>query len=762
LHEPVGTVSGMVGEGTIEDKRRVLFLSYAHEDRDLCGRVAKHVTRRAEHLGYRVWWDEALKPGHRWKQQIDLELDRAGAAIVLVSQDALDSDFVLPEEISYLQERDVPVAPLLARACDWDLVPEIKPQHFLHPPETGLVGMPGHAQEEILTIISRGLGDWLPECDSVSSDGTAQRDMGGERETHPGLEVAAKPGVTAPSVPDLPEGFQARDEELERFRTALLGEGPGAAGLTGEARYGLHGDGGTGKSVLAIALARDELVRRAFPDGVHWVEVGDKPNLAALQIELAEALGVDVGEDTNNSARRKRLSEALDQQRVLVVVDDVWNGDAVAAFDLAGPTSRVLYTTRNARLLATDGHPATPLFVDRLDDGQALSFLAHATGVDDAAELSAAARRVADATEGVILALRLAAGAHHHGMDWDELDRRFTESSRLYPGDDAGNLRAMRVALEALSLDDAERYRDLVVFPADTAVPASTIVRYWTHLGHPEPNELLGRLAEARLLELDHDPSGSRVRFHDDQLFYLQSNATGQSERHAELLAAHRPPDGWADLDTDEPYLWDHLVGHLDGAGQYQEATELATDLGWLVRRWSHGGSARALADLDHLGEMTAPGPAHERARRLHRRLRACAHLLPAADGEAMLAQTMASRLTGLDIDPAPLAMLQHQGRWLVPRTDLGGVSDAQLAILTGHTHSVNSVCAFTDPAGHPRLATTSHDKTLRIWDPTQPENPPLVLRLGGRPRCVAPVRRSSIVVGVDNWVAVLELEPIP
>jgi NB-ARC domain len=45
----------------------------------------------------------------------------------------------------------------------------------------------------------------------------------------------------------------------------------GAAG-----RLGLQGMGGIGKSVLASALAHRPEVRRAFPDGVYWITLGQE------------------------------------------------------------------------------------------------------------------------------------------------------------------------------------------------------------------------------------------------------------------------------------------------------------------------------------------------------------------------------------------------------------------------------------------------------------------------------------------------------
>ena len=48
--------------------------------------------------------------------------------------------------------------------------------------------------------------------------------------------------------------------------------------------------GGTGKSVLAAALARDSEVRQAFPEGIYWLIFGQKPNLLELQKKLVRQL----------------------------------------------------------------------------------------------------------------------------------------------------------------------------------------------------------------------------------------------------------------------------------------------------------------------------------------------------------------------------------------------------------------------------------------------------------------------------------------
>jgi hypothetical protein len=68
-------------------------------------------------------------------------------------------------------------------------------------------------------------------------------------------------------LPELPHGFVVRDE-LDELRCALVAAGEGGLAITGGRGLGIHGQGGIGKTVLAIALARDASVRAHFPDGV--------------------------------------------------------------------------------------------------------------------------------------------------------------------------------------------------------------------------------------------------------------------------------------------------------------------------------------------------------------------------------------------------------------------------------------------------------------------------------------------------------------
>jgi hypothetical protein len=87
-------------------------------------------------------------------------------------------------------------------------------------------------------------------------------------------------------VPDLPPHYLPREADLAGLKRKLL-SGDASVAITGQGKaVGIQGMGGIGKTVLAAALAHDSEVRQAFPDGIYWLTVGQKPNLLDLHNQL--------------------------------------------------------------------------------------------------------------------------------------------------------------------------------------------------------------------------------------------------------------------------------------------------------------------------------------------------------------------------------------------------------------------------------------------------------------------------------------------
>src|SRR5208283_496751 len=92
------------------------------------------------------------------------------------------------------------------------------------------------------------------------------------------------------------------------------------------------------------------------------------------------------------------------------------------------------------------------------------------------------------------------------------------------------------------------------------------------------------------------------ISFHDLQREFLLLYTADLSLLHSDLLAAYRVMDGRdpsvAHLPDDEPYILEHVVYHLRGAGEFRAIASLVCDLGYLARRCFRSGPHAAEWDV--------------------------------------------------------------------------------------------------------------------------------------------------------------------
>ena len=281
------------------------------------------------------------------------------------------------------------------------------------------------------------------------------------------------------AVPNLPPNFLGRPELMRRVRDALLVDLQKPQVITGaDARVGMQGMGGIGKSVLAAALARNRQVRQAYPDGVVWIAAGQKltdDDLLKRQRDLARHLG---GDDTFASLAQGQgvLRQLLAAKAVLLVLDDVWRAADAQAFDVLGPRCRMLVTTRDKSILDALHGELVP--VSLFTEPEALQLLADAVNVAPAA-LPAEAREVARECGLLPLALALCGGmARKRGGDFHSVLERLRRADLEKIADresineqHRSIWRAMQASVEMLPDDEQQRFAELSVFATDQTVP---------------------------------------------------------------------------------------------------------------------------------------------------------------------------------------------------------------------------------------------------------------------------------------------------
>lgn len=128
-------------------------------------------------------------------------------------------------------------------------------------------------------------------------------------------------------APDLPKEYVPRSNVFNEIKHLLLNQkGHQATVLT----TALRGAGGFGKTTLASALCHDPDIQATFPDGILWVELGEHPPrpldvlngiLQALEPSLSGALTLEEA--------LKRWRKALEKRAYLLVIDDVWQTEAL-------------------------------------------------------------------------------------------------------------------------------------------------------------------------------------------------------------------------------------------------------------------------------------------------------------------------------------------------------------------------------------------------------------------------------------------------
>jgi predicted nucleotide-binding protein len=373
-------------------------------------------------------------------------------------------------------------------------------------------------------------------------------------------------------VPKLPPHYLPRKDVLARIKQKLLAADASIA-ITGRGRaLGIHGIGGIGKTVLAAAIAYDVDVRKAFPDGIYWLTIGQIPSVLLLQGQLLQRLGVPEHSVNTVQEGKDALRKAFATRRALLVVDDVWTVAHAGAFSVTVPPARLLITTRNDDVLV--GFDAEEHRVDVLSPSDALKMLADWVGQQSPDKLPTEAAEVARecgylplalAMIGAMIRSKPSSGPTSALLAWkDALTRlRRADLGAIkmafpdYPYPDL--LRAIEVSVEASQETDRKRYLDLGVFPEDVPIPEGPLRILW-NTDEIDTRACMARL-RARSLAMYAADETSLI-LHDLQRDLIRKRREGQLPGlHLRLVQA------WDALPKlPDAYAWQWVGYHMMNA----------------------------------------------------------------------------------------------------------------------------------------------------------------------------------------------------
>jgi hypothetical protein len=532
------------------------------------------------------------------------------------------------------------------------------------------------------------------------------------------LETVAVTHRTAErhGVPSQRPNYIRRDDYFQSLKQALLGASYSTVGITGAppagefTRIGLHGMGGIGKTVLAIDLVNDEDVNRPFPDGIFWLTLGQTPEPLRLQSELLRFITRETRAFTAVSEGQDQLRKLFEGKACLLVLDDLWRAEDSLPFDVLGPRSRLLTTTRDADLLVALG--AREQRLDVLSPDVALDLLASWSGQPRGA-LPAVARQVAESCGYLPLALALSGARIQAGDRWEDVLAALEHGRLEFLDHPYGSVfKSLRMSTDALPPNEAERYFELSVFPEDVKVPIETICTLWRHTGQLDSYQarhFLTGFARKSLLTLDG--MAKAVSFHSLQHDFLRINDDSPIDANVQLVEAYRAqcPEGWASGPNDG-YFFQFLPTHLAAAGNFEELTALLGNYNWIEAKLKATDLQSLIADYE-----LVPGGDPDLTL-VHRALRLSAVAL--ARDQRHLAAQLIGRLNGVDrtVIRALLASAARgpTGPWLCPQSPSLVPPGQLLRAFVGHTDAVSAVAVLPDGR---RALSGSDDNTLRLWD---------------------------------------------
>src|SRR6266850_188866 len=140
--------------------RDTVFISYSHKDKKLFGEFKTILAPAIRKGSLQLWDDKKIDPGAQWKEEIAVALSSTKVAVLLVSPNFLESDFIakreLPPLLKAAQDEGVTIFWVCLSSCLYKET-EIANYQAAHDVSRPLDGLSKPDRQTVLTEISEKL-----------------------------------------------------------------------------------------------------------------------------------------------------------------------------------------------------------------------------------------------------------------------------------------------------------------------------------------------------------------------------------------------------------------------------------------------------------------------------------------------------------------------------------------------------------------------------------------------------------------------------
>jgi len=661
-----------------------VFLSYAHRDDGLARRLKQDLARE----GYEVWIDTNRIPGGAvWTTEIEGAIDQSDAVLALMSEASYRSPICRAEQLRALR-KEKRVIPLRVEK-DTDIPLYLEAEHYRDLSDA----------LSYSTTFSKLLEDIRgSECVAVSQ----------QYRTTPVAYITAPPRV----MNEIP-----RPDALKALRDTVMSDTLGQP----VALTALAGMGGVGKTVLAQALVRDEVVQQAFPDGIVWITMGKESahNVLLILKEMAKALRDDPRLYENELAATNRYRTWLVKRAVLLVVDDVWSKQDLQPFLAESPRSRLLFTTRDAAIARFTGAREHTAELPDLDQSRQL--LASWTMPAESPLPAIADEMIAECGR-LPLAIAVMGGLLRGAApeEWqDQLmllrNADLEEIRSQLPEGQESFFRAIEVSVNALAPEMRERYKALSVLLEDMPAAPPVLQTLWNVSGS-QARRIAKFFVDRSLSQRD----GESIRLHDLQHDYVRAQYPDRDAldliHGAVRLASHviaRDPSQFASQ------IVGRLLPHREVAAirEFTSQIEAGAPGPWLRPLWPalHPPGTALIRTLEgHSGSVDGVAVTPD-GKRVVSTSDKTLKVWELNTGQVLgTLNTQANAVYCVAVTPDGKRVVCGSGGGNDPIRVLDLTSGKLLRTLPGHGGMTKAVAVTPDGK---RAVSAAADKTLKVWD---------------------------------------------
>ncbi len=619
-------------------------MSYSRRDAGFLRQLLPHLELLVKRGILSVSYDADLNPGQRYDPELRRLVEECQIFLALVSIDYLNSEYCFEKELGWALAKErsegCAIVPLLLRRCDWHST--VLTRYSVLPRAAAYVSESADVESELYEacVELERLARYLMK---------KAGEPVGRRHYFPRTSRLH-------GVPPLPSRFVERVDVAERLRrtAAALVEQNRADADRRPSALALCGLGGSGKTSLAIAHARNPEVLGDFKDGVFWVTCGRNGEVAELQTALLELAGYQGEVSDRWQENKKLIVDVFEDLDALIILDDVWTADQAIA--LCGDVHRslTLITSRFTEVAAEAGatvvelrqppeHVALEMFgryADRradaiprsgLDILQRCGYLPLAVAV-----MGSLIRSGAFGWESLLRALD--SSAERPAL----MQYTTALSSYQWRSIEA----AFQTSFDSLDEQSATAFLACRVFDRSTTFPRQVLVDLTAqlHAGDFSAYLTIEDALVSRSLLNRQTNGGVFLTIHDLLVDYAEAEAAGRGENaHGTLIRNLRARLGRADPipalrdEAFQPYYRDELFRHLARSPDAPLAAEIILDLDWMTRRIRAYGPSKLLADCADSTSTDIDTAGLAAVREIHDALLMSAHTLSQAPDELLV-----------------------------------------------------------------------------------------------------------------------------